>query len=1013
MEVFRDEHSHPLTQNQKALWFLKQLHPDGFAYNIGGAVEVRAELDPELLSEAFATLVARHPSLRANFVLDGGAPVQRIAPEAEPDFAVFDVRGQDWDEIHAKIVEEYRKPYDLERDPLIRFRLFQREPDRWVLVKAVHHIISDAISTFTFIEELLACYEGSRRGEPAELPPVPATYLDFLNRQNRFLAGPEAERMLGYWRSHLPEQVPVLNLPTDRQRPLVQTHNGASEFFVLDTALSARVHELARAHNVTPFVVLLSAYYLLLHRYSGQEDVIVGSPVTGRTAQEFGSVYGYFVNPLPLHVNLGDDPSIAGLLDRVRATVLGGLDNQEYPFVLLVEQLGLQHDPSRSAVFQVMFILLHHKVSAEQYGYRLDYVELPEEEGQFDITLSVYEDEADQRFHCVFKYNTDLFRPETMRRLAGHYTNLLESLAVEPPARRVGELPMLDGPERERILDEWSGAGGESTPHVPVHELITAAARRDPGALAVSVPAEDGSVRRLTYGELDAGSRALARGLRERGVGEGAVVAVCLDKSPELITAVLAVLRSGGAYLPLDREHPADRLTYMARHAGAVLVLTDEAGRARLAGLDGVVTAAELDSADGADVDAGPVDPEAPAYVCYTSGSTGLPKAVEVSHRNLASAYAAWHREYGLGEDVRVHLQAASFAFDVFTGDLVRALCSGGTLVLASRELLLNAALLHRTMVREGVDCAEFVPALVRGLMEHCESRGARLDFMRLLVVGSDVWKVEEYRRLRELCGPGTRVVGSYGVTEATIDSSYFESPVDGLEPGRPVPIGTPLPNSTCYLLDGQGRPVPEGVTGELWIGGEGVATGYRDDPEQTAERFRTIAPHGRPVRCYRTGDLAKWDERGAMHLLGRADSQVKVRGHRIEIGEIESRLAEWPQLKEAVVVAHRDPGGDSALCAYCVPAEGAVLDHRKLRGHLAEHLPTFMLPAHFVELAALPLTVSGKIDLEALPAPVAATSRPRPCSRSGWPSTGSRCSAWTKSACGTTSSNSAGVRSS
>ncbi|MCX2729531.1 amino acid adenylation domain-containing protein [Saccharopolyspora sp. NFXS83] len=976
VEVFRDEHRYPLTQNQKALWFLKQLHPDGFAYNIGGAVEVRAELDPRLLSEAFATLVARHPILRASFVLDGGEPVQRIAPEAAPDFAVFDVRGLPWDEIHRRIVAEYRKPYDLERDPLIRFRLFQREPDRWVLVKAVHHIISDAISTFTFIEELLACYEGLRRGVPAELPPVPATYLDFLNRQNRFLAGPDAQRMLDYWRSHLPAQVPVLNLPTDKPRPLVQTHNGASEFFALDTALSTRVHELAREHGVTPFVVLLSAYYLLLHRYSGQDDIVVGSPVTGRTEQEFAGVYGYFVNPLPLHANLGADPSVAELLDQVRTTVLGGLDNQEYPFVLLVEQLGLQHDPSRSAVFQVMFILLHHKVSAEQYGYHLDYVELPEEEGQFDITLSVYEDEADHRFHCVFKYNTDLFLPETMRRLAGHYTALLDALTGSPGTRRVGELPMLAAAERDRILGSWSGPRHETVPGAAVHELIAAVAADRPDAIAVTAPAEDGTVRRLTYGELDEWSRRLARGLRARGVRDGAIVALCLDKSPLLIAAVLAVLRAGGAYLPLDREQPAERLGYMARHAGASLVVADEAGRDHLGALDHVVTPAELDARPDGDADRVAVAPEAPAYVCFTSGSTGRPKAVQVSHRNLASAYAAWHREYGLGDDVRVHLQLANFAFDVFTGDLVRALCSGGTLVLVGRELLFNTARLHRTMLAEQVDCAEFVPAVVRGLVEHCESSGARLDFMRLLVVGSDTWKVEEYRRLRELCGPRTRVLNSYGVTEATIDSSCFEGPVDGLEPSASVPIGTPLPNSRCYILDDRGRPVPQGVVGELWIGGDGVATGYRGDPEQTEQRFRTITPHDEPVRCYRTGDLAKWDARGVVHLLGRADTQVKVRGHRIEIGEVESQLARWPQLKQVVVVAHEDSGGDTALCAYCVPAAGAVLDQRKLRGHLAEHLPTFMIPAHFVELPALPLTVSGKIDVESLPAPEAGRSR-------------------------------------
>ncbi|MGP4002412.1 non-ribosomal peptide synthetase/type I polyketide synthase [Streptomyces sp. 8N706] len=997
VEVFRDERQHPLTQNQKALWFLKQLNPEGFAYNIGGAVEVRAELEPELMFEAFRALTERHPSLRANFVLGPqGQAMQKVSSGTAQDIALFDVQGQEWDAIHRMIVHEYRKPYDLERDPLVRLRLFKRGTDRWIIMKAVHHIISDAISTFTFIEELLALYEGLRQGRRTELPPVSGRYLDFLNWQNQFLAGPEAQRMLDYWRSRLPAEVPVLNLPTDKARPLVQTHNGASEFFVLDAELSARVHALAREHNVTVFMVLLSAYYLLLHRYSGQDDIIVGSPVTGRTQKEFASVYGYFVNPLPLHADLAGGPSVAELLGQVRGVVLGGLDHQEYPFVRLVEELGLQHDPSRSAVFQAMFILLVHKVATEKYGYRLEYIELPEEEGQFDLTLSAYEDEADQRFHCVFKYNTDLFLPETVRRLASHYVNLLDGLTSAPSTQPITRLEMLSPEEREGILSAWSGArqelvrpGGAPGPQdpgeVPVHQLISAAAAEHPEATAVSAPTEAGGTVRLTYGDLEDRSRRLAHRLRGLGVRDGAVVALCLDKSPALIVTVLAVLKAGGAYLPLDPEYPAERLAFMVRNAGATVVIADGAGREQLAGLpiemlaleDLYATDAPTDAPDpamdGPDGDA-TVDMNAPAYVVYTSGSTGRPKGVQVSHRNLASAYGAWRETYRLDHEVHTHLQMAGFPFDVFTGDLVRALCSGGHLVLINRELLFNTARLYETMLAERIDCGEFVPAVVRGLMSHCESHGLRLDFLRLLIVGSDAWKVEEYQRLRGLCGPRTRLVNSYGVSEATIDSAYFEGPVDGLEPSRMVPIGRPFPNSALYILDDHGEPVPPGVAGELWIGGDGVATGYTGDPEQTAQRFVTLTPSHEPgaaaLRLYRTGDLARWDSHGGVHLLGRTDTQVKVRGHRVEIGEIESQLADWPGLAQAVVTARPDAGGDSVLCAYGVPAAGGSLDWRELRRHLAGSLPTYLIPSYFVELPELPLTPNGKVDLAALPAP-------------------------------------------
>ncbi|WP_435238367.1 non-ribosomal peptide synthetase/type I polyketide synthase [Streptomyces sp. YPW6] len=983
VHLHSDEGQYPLTQNQKALWFLKHLNPDGHAYNIGGAVEVNVALEPDLMFEAVRRLIARHPALRTNFLLVDGQAVQRVADDARTDFALFDVRGEDWETIHATIVEEYRRPYDLAHDPLIRFRLFQRGTDRWIIMKAVHHIVSDAISTFTFIEELLAVYEALRRNREPELPPTEARYLDFLNQQNTFLAGPEATDMLGYWRSHLPAEVPLLDLPADKPRPAVQTHNGASEFFVLDDALSARVHALARTHGVTPFMVLLSAYYLLLHRYSGQDHIVVGSPVTGRTRQDFASVYGYFVNPLPLHVDLSDDPTVAELLQQVRRTVLGGLDNQEYPFVLLVEELGLQHDPSRSAVFQAMFILLTHKVATEQYGYRLEYIELPEEEGQFDITLSAYEDESEGRFHCVFKYNTDLFLPETVRRMAAHYTRLLDRMTRAPGEQPASRLAMLGDRERERLVGEWSrpalpSAGHrDGDPFTPVHALIARTAAERPTAVAVTTPSPHGGSHRLTYAELERRATDTAARLRTLGIGAGSVVVLRLDKSPELIVALLAVLKAGAAYLPLRPDQPADRLAHLVSATGAQLVLVaDDAGP----GATAVPAAPTLTLTDLARTEphprgpAAPVAPDAPAYVITTSGSTGRPKAVRVSHRNLASAQAAWRQAYRLDTDVTTHLQMAEPTFDVFTGDLVRALCSGGTLVLADRDLLFDTTRLYRTMRQERVDCAEFVPAIVRGLMDHCEREGLRLDFLRLLVVGSDAWSVAEYRRLAELCGPGTRLVNSYGLTEATIDSAYFEGPVDDLEPGAMVPIGRPLPNSALHILDAHGEPVPPGVPGELWIGGDGVALGYAGEPGQTDERFvtRTLsrAAGARAERLYRTGDIARWDAHGRARLLGRTDGQIKLRGHRVELGEIEAHLARWPQLARAVVILRTDTPADAALCAYCVPRAGEALDVRALRRHLARSLPSYMIPAHFTELPALPLTANGKVDTAALPAP-------------------------------------------
>ncbi|PHV12432.1 non-ribosomal peptide synthetase/type I polyketide synthase [Chitinimonas sp. BJB300] len=980
VELITNEHEYPLTQNQTALWFLKHLDPDGFAYNIGGAVEIRTALEPELMFEAVRILIHRHPGLRANFMQKDGHAIQRISLDAKEDIALVDVEGRDWNDVYQMIIREYRKPYDLAHDPLMRFRLFRLGADRWVMMKAVHHIISDAISTFTFIEELLALYEGMRRGEQTTLPPLKARYLDFLNWQNQFLASPAADRMQQYWQQHLPAEVPILNLPTDKPRPAVQTHNGASQFFVLDEALSQQVHALAKQQGMTVFMVLLSAYYALLHRYTGQDNIIVGSPVMGRTEQEFSSIYGYFVNPLPLHVDLSAEPTTLALLEQVQRTVLNGLDNQEYPFVLLVDKLGLKHDPSRSAVFQAMFILLAHRVATEQYGYRLEYIELPEEEGQFDLTLSAYEDEAEGRFHCVFKYNSDLFVPETMQRMASHYVNLLKAM-TRSPEKPVAQLDMLGSEERQLLLQDWSGAKQQIAPTLPITALIDAHAASTPDALALSMPMEIGPTLRLSYGELAGRSDQFACNLKRRGIGRGSVVALCLPKSPELIVALLGVLKAGATYLPLDPDYPADRLVYMVSHANTKLALVDAQSRARLSDWDGdcmTLNDPRLTVENGS-IDirpAGPASLDDLAYIIYTSGSTGRPKAVQVSHRNLAAVYLGWEAHYRLKQDVSVHAQMASFSFDVFAGDVLRALCSGGTLVLVERDLLFNTARLYDTLIREQVDCAEFVPAVIRGLMRYCEAENKRLDFLKLLIVGSDVWMVEEIQQLRALCHPQHRLINSYGLSEATIDSTCFEGALDKLELGRMVPIGRPFANSAVYVLDVHRQPVPAGVPGELWIGGMGVAQGYLGAPDLTAQRFVNLVLDGQLVYLYRTGDLAHWDAHGTLQLLGRADNQVKVRGHRIEVGEIEAQLKTLPEIAQAVVMLRTDNGGEPQLCAYCVPADEATVDIKQLRQHLGGHLPTYMIPTWFVAVPAMPLSPNGKVDLNALPAPTLHTDQ-------------------------------------
>ncbi|AJQ95249.1 non-ribosomal peptide synthetase/type I polyketide synthase [Gynuella sunshinyii] len=981
VEIYSNEHEFPLSRNQTALWFLKHLNPDGFAYNIGGAVEIRAELQPELMFDAVRTMIRRHPMLRANFAQKDGRAMQFISDKPKEDIGLLDMEGTPWEQVYNHIIAEYRKPYDLAHDPLMRFRLYRLADDRWVMMKAVHHIISDAISTFTFIEELLAVYEGMRGGENVILPPAKARYLDYVNWQNRFLVSDRAQKMQNYWLEHLPDEIPVLNLPIDKPRPAVQTNNGASEFFIIEADMTARLHQLAQKQGVTVFMVLLSTYYALLHRYSGQQNIIVGSPVMGRTEPEFNSLYGYFVNPLPLHVDLSNNPNTLQLLSQVQDTVLNGLDNQEYPFVMLVDKLGLKHDPSRSAVFQAMFILLAHKVATEQYGYRLDYIELPEEEGQFDLTLSAYEDEAEGRFHCVFKYNTDLFLAETVQRFAGHFINLLEAM-LETPELAINELPMLSVDEQQQLLTDWSGAEHKSPAEMLVTELVDQ--YRDKDEPAVITPEQEGlpgadQRREVSYAQLVRESDRLAVNLQAIGVGRGDVVALSLMKSPDMMVSLLAVLKTGAAYLPIDPDYPEDRVVYMLDHAKARMVLTSDHLLPRFEQWQGQVLTLDDPqlakwSSDKPDTKINAMDT---AYVIFTSGSTGKPKAVQVSHGNLAAVYQGWHEYYRLSDAVRVHAQMASFSFDVFAGDWLRALCSGGSLVLIGRDLLFNTARLYQTLKQERVDCMECVPAVARGLMQYCEREEKRLDFIQLLMVGSDVWKVEEIQKLKALCT--NRVVNSYGLTEATIDSAVFEGDTSQLESGQMVPVGHPFANSELYVLDAHQQPLPVGVPGELWIGGEGVALGYLGAPEMTAQRFVKLNLNGQSRTYYRTGDLAKWDRQGCLQLLGRADNQVKVRGHRIEVGEIETQLKMHPEVAQAIVTVHKDASEETQLCAYWVAHNGysdnhnshQSVDARQLRQHLGEVLPTYMIPAWFVEVDQLPLSPNGKVDINALPEPV------------------------------------------
>jgi non-ribosomal peptide synthetase component F/acyl carrier protein len=930
----------PCSYAQQRLWLLDRLDPGKPFYNTAFHVRLRGALDADALSRAVESLRERHEVLRTTLEERGGEPVQVIHAHVPSPLPVVDlqhvpaeardaeVERRSWDDAHA--------PFDLARGPLLRATLLKLAEDDHALLLTLHHAASDGWSMGVIARELGSLYAAFAEGRPSPLAPLPVQYADYALWQRERLTGDGLERQLAFWRKTLEGAPASLDLNTDHVRPPVASHQGARAALRVDPALAGRLRALARAEEATLFPVLLAGFRAVLSRHAGQRDVVLGTPAAGRTRAELESLVGFFVNTLALRAPIEGDPDFRALLRRERDAALAALAHQEVPFERVVDEVKAPRDAGRNPLFQAMLSLQ----SVPAAGLELPGVEARQIAvrwcfAKFDLTADIYE-ETDGALRIEMEYAADLFDESSARRVGEHLVRFLDEAAADPD-RPLSEIGMMGPEERRAVLTEWNDTAREYPRDATIPALFAQVAAAHSGSVAVVFGEE-----RLTYAELDARANRLARLLRRHGAGPGSRVGIALDRSAEMVVAVLAALKAGAAYVPLDPSYPAERLAFMMADSGVgVLVVRDELP-APLAAFGGTVVsfagdreALAAESAEGFDCGATALSP---AYVIYTSGSTGTPKGVEVPHRGVVRLVRG--TEYAdLGPE-QSFLHVVPLAFDASTFDLWAPLLNGGRLVVFPPERPSPEAVAR--VIREEEVTTILLPT---GLFQQLAAWGVAGLPLQQVVTGGDAMPLDASRRVLEAL-PGVRLVNVYGPTENSNFTTHF------------------------YVLDERLRPCPIGVPGELCAAGDGVAIGYVNRPELTAARFVTLDVGDGPERVYRTGDLARRLEDGRIEFLGRLDAQVKVRGFRVEPAEVEAVLAAHPSVAGAAVVAAPDPGGGKRLVAYVAPVAGTQPTAAGMRDALRRRLPEFMVPAVLVFLDQLPLTANGKVDRGALPPP-------------------------------------------
>ncbi|HMR40461.1 MAG TPA: amino acid adenylation domain-containing protein [Ignavibacteria bacterium] len=964
-----------MSYGQKALYFLYLNDPESPAYNVAFTARILSEVNVNAFRKALQKLINRHPSLRTNYFVKDGVPVQEIHGYKEVYFEEINASGLSETELREKVKRTSIIPFDLESGDLIKTYLFKISDGEYVLLTGIHHIANDGFSMSVLLNELKYFYEIETGHKNEPLPALQYKYTDYIKELDEFINSDKGNTEWEYWKEELSGELPVLNLPADKSRPPSQTFKGSTEYFHLEPELVNKLKNLAREEGTTLFVTLLSAYELFLHRYTGQDDIIVGTPTSGRFHTKFENIIGYFINPVAIRSNFEGDPVFKDYLSQVKKKVLNAITNEDLPFSLIVDRLHLKRDPSRSAVFQTFFglqrltgsdnlqeiIVPGNKNAKARWGdLDLRPFEISQQEGQFDLTLEFAE--GKEVFSGAFKYNTDLFERETVREMAVNFNNLLNSI-VDGKDKKISELEILSSVEKDLILNKWNDTDFEFKETAILHKLFEKQAEKTPDNAALVYEGIS-----LSYHELNTRSNQLANYLIRLGAGSGTLIGLCIERSAEMVIGLLGILKSGSAYIPIDTDYPQSRIEFMINDSNAKIIITQKSiadkfpnKRSNILIFDDAISEFQKEDSNYPDVN---IDINDPAYVIYTSGSTGTPKGVIISHRSISN-HMLWMKEVFRPDESDSVLQKTPFSFDASVWEFYLPLISGGKLVMAKPEGHMDMPYLTETIIKNNITILQLVPSLLRMLLE--EKNFSSCKSLINVFCGGEALTYDLQEKLFSKLK--VNFYNLFGPTEATIDSTYFKC--ESSYESRTIPVGKPVYNAKAYILDKYRKPVPAGVSGELYLGGVNIAKGYLNNPELTKERFsEDVFTKNSDGKLYRTGDIARYLKDGNIEFLGRADHQVKFRGFRIELGEIETRLTGHSAVRNSVVIIREDKPGNQRLTAYFTVKENSKVDSQDLKDHLRDFLPAYMIPSDFIELKEIPLTPNLKIDRDALPEP-------------------------------------------